>query len=162
MSAFHCAAAACALYASTLRAFNPALSPPVAGVLADRLIDEADAQGLDARLLVAIIAVESSWRPSAISHAGAIGLGQLMPQTAAGLGVDPADPQANIHGVARHIASLLQRYARYDPQERYVLTIAAYNAGAGAVKAYGGVPPYAETKAYVRSVLLLWRRLAGA
>ena len=162
MSAFHCVAAACALYASTLRAFNPALSPPVAGELADRLINEADAQGLDARLLVALIAVESSWRPGAISRAGAVGLGQLMPQTAAGLGVDPADPQANIHGVALHLRSLLQRYGRYDSQQRYILTIAAYNAGAAAVAQYGGVPPYPETKAYVRSVVLLWRRLAGA
>jgi len=128
---------------------------------AGRVIAEADAQGLDARLLVALIAIESSWHPQAVSSAGAIGLGQLMPSTAAGLGVDPRDAQENIHAVALHLRSLLYRYNRYDVQTRYELTLGAYNAGAGAVEKYGGVPPYTETRNYVRSVISLWRRLAG-
>jgi soluble lytic murein transglycosylase-like protein len=110
---------------------------------------------------VALIAVESRWRPAALSSAGAIGLGQLMPSTAASLGVDPQDALQNIHAVALHLRALLNRYSRYEPQTRYVLTLSAYNAGAGAVERYGGVPPYAETRNYVRDVISLWRQLAG-
>ena len=153
--------AAGTLYAAALRAFNPGLDPQTSLVYAQRVIAEADAQGLDARLLVALIAVESRWRPQAVSSAGAIGLGQLMPSTAAGLGVDPQDARENIHAVALHLRALLDRYGRYDPQTRYVLSLSAYNAGAGAVAKYGGVPPYAETRTYVREVISLWRRLAG-
>ena len=148
-------------YAQTLRAFNPHLSADESLALADRVIAEADAQGLDARLLVALIATESSWNPSARSQAGAVGLGQFMPTTAADLRIDPNDPEANIHGVAVHLHSLLAHYAARDTQTRYVLALAAYNAGVGAVAHYDGVPPYAETQSYVRSVIALWRRLAG-
>lgn len=150
-----------ALYAQALRAFNPALSLQDALGLADRLIIEADAAGLDARLLVALIAVESSWHPAAVSPVGAVGLGQLMPSTAAALGVDPHDAEQNIHAVAVHVRRLLNRYGAYDVCTRYVLTLSAYNAGIGAVEKYGGEPPYAETRSYVRSVILLWRQLAG-
>jgi len=149
------------LYAQALRAFNPALDGRTSLAFADRVIAEADSQGLDARLLVALIAVESRWHPQAVSSAGAIGLGQLMPSTAEGLGVDPQDAQENIHAVAIHLRSLLNRYSRFDVQTRYELTLSAYNAGAGAVEKYGGVPPYPETRNYVRSVISLWRRLAG-
>lgn len=151
-----------ALYAHALQLFNPSLGGDRALLLARTTIREADAQRLDARLLVAIIATESSWRADAISSAGARGLGQLMPATAAGLGVDPDDPLANIHGVAVHMRALLDRYASLDRNERYVDALAAYNAGAGAVERYGGVPPYPQTRAYVRRVMALWRRLAGA
>jgi soluble lytic murein transglycosylase-like protein len=155
------AAAMVVLYAHALQAFNPGLDGRTAVVLAETTLREADAQGLDARLLVAVIAVESSWHPEAVSRAGARGLGQLMPATAAGLGVDPGDPQANIHGVALHLRGLLDRFAALDPAARVADALAAYNAGAGAVDRYGGVPPYPETQAYVRSVISLWRRLAG-
>ncbi len=148
-------------YAAVLQRFNPELSPITAVELAETTIAEADEQGLDARLLVALIAVESSWRPQAVSNAGAVGLGQLMPGTAAGLGVDPEDARANIHGVATHLRALLTRYAALDTEARYIDALAAYNAGAGAVERYGGVPPYRETREYVRRVLALWRELAG-
>ncbi|MGA7570388.1 MAG: transglycosylase SLT domain-containing protein, partial [Candidatus Aquilonibacter sp.] len=75
-----------ALYAHALQLFNPSLTGDRATLLARTTIHEADAQGLDARLLVALIATESSWHDDAISNAGARGLGQLMPRTAAGLG----------------------------------------------------------------------------
>ena len=150
------------LYARALQAFNPQLDGHMAAVLARDTIAQADAQGLDARLLVALIAVESGWHSQAISSAGAIGLGQLMPQTAAGLKVDPRDPQANIHGVAVHLRGLLARYAHLNRVARYTDALAAYNAGAGAVDRYGGVPPYPETRAYVARVMALWRRLAGS
>lgn len=148
-------------YVAALRAFDPALTPPQAAGLAARVIRESDAAGLDARLVVALVAVESSWEPRAHSLAGAHGLGQLMPETARELGVDPADPSANLHGTVVYLRTLIARYARFGRNDGYVRAIAAYNAGGGAVDRYGGVPPYAETQAYVRNVISLWRRLVG-
>jgi soluble lytic murein transglycosylase-like protein len=148
-------------YASALRAFDPALDDAHATRLAARVVAEADAARIDARLVVALVAVESSWDPRAVSPAGARGLGQLMPGTAAGLGVDPDDAEANLHGTVTHLAGLLARYRRLPPQERYARAIAAYNAGAGAVDRYGGIPPYAETRLEVGRVIGLWRRLCG-
>ena len=150
-----------ALYARALERFNPSLAPDDALRYARKTIAEADGQGLDARLLVAVIAVESQWHPLAVSRAGARGFGQLMPSTASGLGVDPDDPFANIHGVAVHLHALLARYASQGATDQCVLALAAYNAGAGAVDRYGGVPPYRETQQYVRRVLDVWRRLCG-
>ena len=148
-------------YAAALRAFDPALDAAHANGLAARVIAEADAARVDARLVVALVAVESSWDPRAVSPAGARGLGQLMPGTAAGLGIDPDDAAANLHGTVTHLAALLARYGRLPAPERYARAIAAYNAGAGAVDRYGGVPPYAETRSEVRRVIALWRRLSG-
>jgi soluble lytic murein transglycosylase-like protein len=148
-------------YAAALRAFDPALEEAHALALASRVVAEADAAGLDARLVVALVAVESSWNPRAVSRAGARGLGQLMPATAAQLGVDPDDAAANLHGTVRYLAALIGRYARFPPQERYVRALGAYNAGSGAVDRFGGLPPYAETRLYVYRVIVLWRRLCG-
>jgi len=151
-----------ALYAHALQHFNPSLANDRAALFARTTIAQADAQGLDARLLVALIAVESSWRDDAISRAGARGLGQLMPATAAGLGIDPDDPLENIRGVAVHLRGLLAHYGQLGREDATIDALAAYNAGAGAVDRYGGVPPYPETRAYVRAVIRLWRRLSGA
>ena len=143
------------LYARALQSFNPRLDAAAANELARATIREADANALDARLLVAVIATESRWDPGAVSPAGARGLGQLMPATAGALGVDASDPLQNIAGVARDLRALLDRYGDA------ATALAAYNAGAGAVERYGGIPPYAETRAYVARVLHLWKRLAG-
>ncbi len=148
-------------YATALRAFDPALDDARATRLAARVVAESDAVRIDARLVVALVAVESAWDPHAVSPAGARGLGQLMPGTAAGLGVDPDDAEANLHGTVTHLAGLLARYRHLPPHERYARAIAAYNAGAGAVDRYGGIPPYAETRLEVRRVIGLWRRLCG-
>ena len=147
-------------YASALRYFNPALELGDALQLARETLAQADDQHLDARLLVAVIAIESRWRPQAISPAGARGLGQLMPATAAGLGVDPDDPKQNIAGAARQLRALLDRFAQTGDR-RYALALAAYNAGTAAVERYRAIPPYPQTQRYVRRVLRLWRRLAG-
>ena len=114
----------------------------------------AERRGLDPRLVEAIIEVESAWNPHAVSRKGARGLMQLMPKTASRLGVtDPFDPHQNIDGGVRHLHELLDEF-RGDLR----LVLAAYNAGAEAVYAYRGIPPYPETQAYVRRVLLLYRR----
>lgn len=148
-------------YAATLERFDTRLDDAQALHLALRTVGQASAYGLDARLVVALVAVESSWNPGARSPVGAQGLGQLMPATAAGLGVDPNDPDANLDGTIRHLSGLLARYRNLPPQARFEDSIAAYNAGAGAVDRYAGIPPYPETQTYVRRVIGLWRRLAG-
>jgi len=153
--------AAVLAYAAALRVFDPALGNGEAQHLATRAIVESDAVHVDARLVVALIAVESSWRPDALSRAGARGLGQLMPATAATLRVDPDDPAANLHGSVVHLARLLARYGMFAPQARYERALAAYNAGTGSVARAGGIPPYRETQLYVRRVIGLWRRLCG-
>jgi soluble lytic murein transglycosylase-like protein len=149
------------LYARALEGFDAHLDDRRALRLALRTVAEASDAGVDARLIVALVAVESRWNAAARSPAGASGLGQLMPATAAGLGVDPLDADANLDGTIRHLSGLLRRYAALPPQQRFERSIAAYNAGAGAVDRYGGIPPYPETQAYVRRVIGLWRRLAG-
>ncbi|GIW55056.1 MAG: hypothetical protein KatS3mg082_1460 [Nitrospiraceae bacterium] len=111
--------------------------------------------GLPESLLLAVIEVESGFQHTAVSRKGAIGAGQLMPQTAQALNVDPWEPTENIEGAARYLREMLDRFG--DP----VLALAAYNAGPEAVEAYNGVPPYAETRSYVRKVLNRWRTYHG-
>ena len=107
---------------------------------------------IDARLVRAIIAVESNFDSRAVSHVGAKGLMQLMPATAARYDVeDPFDPKANIEGGLRYLKALRHRFS---DDLRQVL--AAYNAGEGAVKRYGGIPPYPETQRYVTRILDLY------
>ncbi len=121
----------------------------------DRYVStNAQALGIDPALIEAIIANESGFDPKATSRAGARGLMQLMPQTAAGLGVtDPYDAAQNIRGGARYLRTLLDRFGDVE------LAVAAYNAGPAAVERFGGVPPYAETRSYVRKVLAHYREL---
>lgn len=123
---------------------------PVAPEQIDRLVSaNANAWGVDPALVKAIIANESGFNANATSKTGAQGLMQLEPGTAAGLGVSNAyDPAQNIWGGTRYIRGLLDRF-HGDTR----LAVAAYNAGPGAVEKYGGVPPYAETQAYVDNVL---------
>lgn len=108
----------------------------------------AQQYNIDPGIFSRLIQQESSWNPQAVSSAGAVGLGQLEPATAAYLGVDPTDPTQNMDGAARYLSQLLQQYGG-----DYSLALAAYNAGPGAVDAYGGIPPYAETQQYVQTVL---------
>ena len=115
---------------------------------ADEINAAAARHKLDPALLAGLIRQESNFNPSAVSPAGARGLTQLMPGTAAGLGVrDSGDPVQAIEGGARYLRQQLDRFGN-DP----VRALAAYNAGPGAVLRHGGVPPYAETQAYVRKV----------
>ncbi|NHC16534.1 transglycosylase SLT domain-containing protein [Motilibacter sp. E257] len=114
---------------------------------ADIFRTEGARAGVSPALLAAVAKTESSFRSDATSPAGAKGLMQLMPATAAGLGVDPLDPQQAVRGAAKLLAGYLKDY-----DGSLDLALAAYNAGPGNVKKYGGVPPFSETKAYVRKV----------
>ncbi|PZM97424.1 MAG: lytic transglycosylase [Actinobacteria bacterium] len=103
--------------------------------------------GVSPALLAAVAKVESGYNPRAVSPAGAQGLMQVMPATARELGVtDPFDPRMAVDGAARLLSSLLREFGSLP------LALAAYNAGSGAVRQYGGIPPYPETQAYVRKV----------
>jgi soluble lytic murein transglycosylase-like protein len=119
-------------------------------------VEIAKRHKVDPQLVLAVIRVESAFEPQAVSPKGAQGLMQLMPATAGELGVDdPFDPTANIDGGVRYLSQLLQRYGG----DR-VRALAAYNAGAGAVDRHRGVPPYRETRSYVRKVLDRCRTVA--
>lgn len=106
-----------------------------------------------ASLFQALIKIESGYNPSARSHVGAYGLGQLMPGTADYLGVDRYDPVQNLDGAVRYFLEMLDTFG--TPQ----LAIAAYNAGPEAVRRHGGVPPYRETQGHVRKVMAAYTRL---
>jgi hypothetical protein len=116
--------------------------------------DMARQHQLKPGLVHAVITVESAYDPKAVSHAGAMGLMQLMPETAKRYGVsDPHDPKQNISGGVRYLSDLLQQFGNLR------LALAAYNAGEGAVQRYGNrVPPFKETRSYVSSVLRYYRQ----
>ncbi|MBL1153191.1 MAG: lytic transglycosylase domain-containing protein, partial [Armatimonadetes bacterium] len=102
-------------------------------------------------LLDSLVAAESGYDPAARSRAGALGLTQLMPSTATALGVaQPFDPEQNLSGGAKYLSQMLQKFGSLEK------ALAAYNAGPGAVERHGGIPPYAETQAYVRRVMSLY------
>lgn len=106
-----------------------------------------------------IIAAESGFQPTVVSPKGAIGLMQLMPATAKELNADPNIPEQNVEAGAHYLSLLM---ARYDHQrDQMSRTIAAYNAGPGAVARYHGVPPYRETRAYVSRVLRFFKKYQG-
>lgn len=114
----------------------------------------ARSENVDVHLLRALAWTESGGRANAVSPKGALGVMQLMPATAAELGVNPLDADANISGGARYFARQLSRF------QSVPLALAAYNAGPGAVLRWRGIPPYAETQAYVASIMSRWSKLA--
>jgi soluble lytic murein transglycosylase-like protein len=136
-----------------VRPIAPVRAAPVAAGAAQaelaRVIRQAaERQGVNPDLLGAVAWRESGLRPNALSPKGAFGVMQLMPATANALGVDRYDLRQNIEGGAAYLRQMLDRYAG-----NVTLGLAAYNAGPGAVDRYGGVPPFAETKAYVGAIL---------
>jgi soluble lytic murein transglycosylase-like protein len=129
---------------------NPEAPAPVPPEQINQLVQQnADIWQVDPALIKSVIANESSFNANATSPVGAQGLMQLMPETAASLGVkNPYDPAQNVAGGTRYLRGLLDRF-KGDTR----LAVAAYNAGPGAVEKYGDVPPYAETQNYVKNVL---------
>jgi len=117
------------------------------------IFNSASNEGVDPALVEAIVTVESAFNPRAVSVKGAMGLMQLMPQTASRYGVaDPFDPKQNVSGGIRYLRDLLLRF------ENLLHAVAAYNAGERAVLRYRGLPPYPETQDYVRKVLGVYGR----
>lgn len=131
------------------------LLPPAGHAWAAPIDAVAARHGIDGRLMAALVWSESNFNPSVVSHAGAIGLAQLMPGTARGLGVDPRDPIANLDGGTRYLRAQLERFGRLD------LALAAYNAGPNRVAAVGRVPNIVETQIYVVRVMERYQMLSG-
>ena len=137
-------------YANVIHQANPAMPHAQTRAFAKDLLSSAHRSGIDPKIVAAIVIVESDWDIKARSSAGAIGLGQLMPETAAQLGVNPHNPHENLRGTALLLAKLHDLF-RHKPHS-LALTFAAYNAGPQAVSNYGGIPPYPETQRYVVKV----------
>lgn len=141
----------------SVRVFSEGLSPS-SGVsfsppFFSQILEAAKRHRIDPAFIAAVIKVESNGYSRAVSRKGARGLMQLMPATARRLGVkSPFDPRDNIRGGAAYLAELAERFGESNAD----LILAAYNAGEHAVEEYGGVPPYRETRDYVRRVLALW------
>jgi hypothetical protein len=137
---------------------RPAMAASGAGALAGvpyaaTFAAAAQRNGLPPALLAAVAKVESNFDPNAVSPAGARGLMQFMPGTARDYGIDPMNPAQAIDGAARKLAADLKTFGSVS------LALAAYNAGPGAVRKHGGIPPYAETQAYVPKVLAAMSRI---
>ncbi len=135
----------------SVRAFEE--KSPVISPYSKEILEAAKTHRIDPALIAAVIRAESGFDPSAISRKGARGLMQLMPSTARRMGVRrDFDPRENIQGGTAYLAELAGRYG----ENAVELILAAYNAGERAVEEFGGVPPYRETRAYVKKVTALW------
>lgn len=119
------------------------------GQIQEMVSQVAEKYKVDEKLVMALIKQESNFNATAVSKAGAVGLMQLMPATAKTLGViNSYSPEQNIEGGVKHLKNMLAKY-----NGNLILALAAYNAGAGSVDKYGGVPPYKETQNYVKKIL---------
>ena len=138
---------------------TPPAAPPPSGpkTAKEHLRDAAAVTGLPPEILLSIAKVESAFMTNALSPKGAIGVMQLMPDTARALNVNPNDTRENIEGGARLLRDLLLKYESYPDQVYRALS--AYNAGPGAVQKYNGIPPYRETREYIDKVLNEYHRL---
>jgi soluble lytic murein transglycosylase-like protein len=142
-------------YATFVQAVNPALTAGQAQWLGSAVISAAARHGIDPRLLAAVVFIESRFNHASVSSTGARGFGQLMPATAAALGVNPRDPLQNLLGAAHLLQVNLAEFHALP------LALAAYNAGGNAVRRWRGIPPYAETQWYVWAVLWVYDGLKG-
>ena len=142
---------------------NPRIDGTFALYLAIVTERAARAHRLPPLFLAATLLQESAYDPYALSSSGAIGIGQFMPGTAAMLGLDPFDPYASIAASARliggYVASYRNESEAWPRGTPYALALAAYNAGPGAVSAYRGVPPYAQTEQYIALIRYRWDKM---
>ena len=136
----------------------PEKSPSVKdGDWRSRISDLSEKYGMDENLVRAVIRMESGGKTDALSSKGAMGIMQLMPGTAKMLGVeDPYDPVQNLEGGIKYLSQMSDKYDG-DLEK----TLAAYNAGPGRVDSYEGIPPFAETQHYVKTILALYRKKSG-
>lgn len=150
-------------FKDVVRYYNPTISDEVADRIARAIIYYSYKAGIeDDRFVAAVVTVESMFNPYAVSRSGAMGLGQLMPGTARELRVkNTFNIEENIWGSCKYLKKQLERFKHYPRQRRYELTLAAYNAGPGAVQRWGGIPPYRQTRNYVVDVINVWRQLCG-
>lgn len=151
-------------YAGFINRVNPRLSANTATKIAHGIVGYSRMYGVDARLITAMIFTESGFNPYAVSHVGARGLGQLMPGTAASLGVSNSlDTYQNLFGTVKLVRNHMNNYGRVSDDYGQIcsLMLAAYNAGPGAVRKHGGIPPYRETQNYVKKVMSVYNRLCG-
>jgi len=145
-------------YARLALKCNPALSTAEAMLIGRKIVELSAKYGVARPLIASMIKCESNFNPRAVSRAGAVGLGQLMPGTARGLGVtDSFDIAQNMEGAVQYLAAQLKRYQGRSNWEQFALGMASYNAGPGAVAKYSGIPPYRETIAYVDRVAQYFR-----
>jgi hypothetical protein len=138
---------------------NPQYDEKFVEQLAQGIIYYCGTAGLDPRLALALFTVESAMDVDAISSSGAIGLGQLMPGTASGLGVDPYNTLDNINGAVKYLSSLYKMWS--GRSDRLSLSLASYNAGPGNVTRYGGIPPFSETVNYVFFIKYLYQEMCA-
>jgi soluble lytic murein transglycosylase-like protein len=152
-------------YWDFIRQYNRRLPGEQVDAIAASILLYAEKFDLDPRLMVALIIAESDFHPQETSNKGAMGLGQLMHDEAQRLQLsNPYDPVQNIAGVSYLIKERLIKYSgsgsfRDANMQQIILTLASYNAGEGAVKKYGGVPPYRETQNYVKKIERIYRQL---
>ena len=145
-----------AAYAYVIRWYNAQLTASQVDAIVRSVLYYSTSYHIDPRLVMALIAVESGFRVTAESVAGATGLGQLMPETWRAMGINPVDPVGNVYATVRVLRGHLDRYG-----SNLQLALAAYNAGHNAVTRYNGIPPFRETQWYVYNVMTLYRHLVG-
>jgi soluble lytic murein transglycosylase-like protein len=154
-------------YTGFVRQWNKRLSENEAQIIAASILHFSEHYDVDPRLMVALIIAESDFRPSTTSHKGAMGLTQLMPDEAQRLKLsNPYDPVQNIYASVFLMKERLNKYSggagsQALEMRHIILALASYNAGMGAVKKYGGVPPYRETQNYVKKIERIYRQLCG-
>lgn len=144
----------------TIRSFNEDIDLEQSERLARLIEGTATMYGVDPYLVAALVSQESAFYEDAVSPVGAMGLGQLMPETAADLGVDPRDAEQNLDGCVRYLAMNLDLWA--GSSDPVALALASYNAGPGAVERFGGVPPYEETQNYVAIIKFRYDQLRAS
>ena len=144
-------------YASVMRTINPRLQQHQSLAYATALLDDSARMHVDPTLVMAVVTVESHWDPGAVSYHGAEGLGQLKPETARELGVDPLSGRSNLQGITKYLHQLLSIFSAAREPMREAL--AGYNAGPYAVQRVGGVPQHVATPRYVQKVMSAWRAL---